>query len=477
MQMREDPQTANIIELNLDWSQLIKVVITSGLSQVPYAGQLLSGIVGVLWPKPNQPDTWNQIKGQVEALVNHRMEQEAWNRLSQKLTGLYRAYGAYMLAIESRSKKAIRGHWITLENSLRVETPAFQLSPYQVVLLPLFAQCATLHLSHLRDLSIHGVDWGMTQKYVDLMKSDMRQIHGEYRDYTTKTFEDAVKHREDITKPDYHTVQPFRSVNTLVRYLTLAALDSRDRWPDFFEGQKVVKPLAREIFTDPAGTTTGQSRSIPPKNRPPMATQPITRIKAWGYNNFDAIQVFYPPGGGPGGVTETPRMGTGGGAVEFDVGIEADNPIVKAAARAGDYIHQVQFWRKKGPQDRPDHNAGGRAQEGGAWTEYRCKHHIVSSVYATGIGQPGNPAAELIIFGFRDDTQPKTFTLEEWEFLYVHSMQDLSVREFLGEFAPAALLESTDLEALETSWSAARAAYWSEMEAFVTSVKERESLD
>src|SRR5581483_3288808 len=96
MQMREEPEIASI-DLNLDWSQMLKVVVTFGLSKVPYAGELIAGIVGVLWPKPAEPDRWAQIKEQVEALVNHKLERYVWENMVAWLKGFYRSTAKFLV--------------------------------------------------------------------------------------------------------------------------------------------------------------------------------------------------------------------------------------------------------------------------------------------------------------------------------------------------------------------------------------------
>src|SRR5438105_8995822 len=81
VQMRSDSDgdlsSISLIELNFNWSQLLKVAVTFGLQQVPYAGGLISGIVGVLWPV-DKPDVWTEIKQRAEELVNRKLEEAIW---------------------------------------------------------------------------------------------------------------------------------------------------------------------------------------------------------------------------------------------------------------------------------------------------------------------------------------------------------------------------------------------------------------
>ncbi|MFL6214191.1 MAG: insecticidal delta-endotoxin Cry8Ea1 family protein [Blastocatellia bacterium] len=472
-----DLSSINLIELNFNWSQLLKVAVTFGLQQVPYAGGLISGIVGVLWPV-DKPDVWAEIKQRAEELVNRKLEDAIWKEMAAYLNGFNEALKIYLTLTrtprEKQDLEAIKRRWEAIENNFVTVKPLFQVSPHQVLLLPLFAPFATLHLTLLRDAAFDGLRWGLLPGTVEQIRKRLRETQEDYRSYTTKIYEDEFKYREGITKENFRAVEPFRSVNTFVRVMTLTVLDFRDRWPDFLVEKPVVKSLPREIFSDPAGTTAPNSGSRPPKNRPPMATRPIERIQAWGYQNLDAIQVFYPAGGAPDGSDRTPRMGTRGGSDSPPDGgnwsLKPPNlPISVVDVRSGDYVHQLGFVVKGRSL-----NVGGRSP-GGQSVRFSCDGHILSSVYITGTNQDDrNPAAECIIFGFRYP-EVQTFTLAEQEFLYVHSLEDPETGDPMGALSLTGEPdESIDAQDLETRWRAARAEYWSQVNAQAAAVQERE---
>jgi hypothetical protein len=83
-----------------------------------------------------------------------------------------------------------------------------------------------------------------------------------------------------------------------------------------------------------------------------VPTQPISQITVWGWDRIDAVQLSYPPGGGPGGVTTTARMGDQDGDSNgppyggiFNV---SSNPVTIAAGLSGSILNAFTFTFKNG---------------------------------------------------------------------------------------------------------------------------------
>ncbi|KAF5687858.1 twin-arginine translocation pathway signal [Fusarium denticulatum] len=68
-------------------NEVTKVVICAALSDVPFIGSLVSGLLDTFWP--GDTDIWDSIKGKVEALVDEKIQQHEATTLKQKLHGIY----------------------------------------------------------------------------------------------------------------------------------------------------------------------------------------------------------------------------------------------------------------------------------------------------------------------------------------------------------------------------------------------------
>ncbi|KAF5547696.1 twin-arginine translocation pathway signal [Fusarium mexicanum] len=68
-------------------NDVTKVVVCAALSDVPFIGSLLSGLLDTFWPGGS--DIWDSIKGKVEALVDEKIQQHEATTMKQKLHGVY----------------------------------------------------------------------------------------------------------------------------------------------------------------------------------------------------------------------------------------------------------------------------------------------------------------------------------------------------------------------------------------------------
>ena len=58
---------------DIDWDNLAKTVITTGLGEIPYVGSSLSSLADILWPSGD--DVWKEIKDKVEALIKEKISE------------------------------------------------------------------------------------------------------------------------------------------------------------------------------------------------------------------------------------------------------------------------------------------------------------------------------------------------------------------------------------------------------------------
>ena len=109
----------------------------------------LTTFIGILWP--NEPeDPWDKIKDRTEKLINDRLDQDAFQRLKQRLAGIKDVLTDYnqIMSEEIDASKKYNQFQITDEKFVG-EIPSFQEGTHARTLLPLFMQCANLHLLFL----------------------------------------------------------------------------------------------------------------------------------------------------------------------------------------------------------------------------------------------------------------------------------------------------------------------------------------
>lgn len=132
--------------------------------------------------------------------------------------------------------------------------------------------------------------------------------------------------------------------------------------------------LTREIFTDPMGQ--GVSPDIPFRITTPAPKQLPTTIDAWSGKFMKAIQLTYPQGGGPGGVTQTPKYGSHEAATThrtYNTG--ANNPIVKVDVTFGEWVNTMLFYYADGTQS---DTLG--SDRGGSFNFWAPTNEVLSSI-------------------------------------------------------------------------------------------------
>ena len=72
---------------DIDWNNAAETVIQIGLGEVPVAGGILSGLVGIFWPS-SEEDVWGSIKDRVSTMIDTKMASYAYTEIDAKLAGL-----------------------------------------------------------------------------------------------------------------------------------------------------------------------------------------------------------------------------------------------------------------------------------------------------------------------------------------------------------------------------------------------------
>lgn len=387
------------LQPSFNWNYDAEVLMATLLSMVPEVGSILSGLVYIFWPSSGQ-DVWTQVEQQTAQLIQQQISQQVFQQVVDTLTGLQSVLNDYLLELNTGDLDEIRDYWTAADVAFDENLPAFQEPGYQLLLLPLFAQVANLELSLLRDGVLFGAEWGWNQKQVETVQTKLTQNISEFQTYAEDWYQQGYNQVVLGTQQNYHKCEPFLSVNGYVRQMTLSVLDFMNLWPylDPSVYPNTATPyLDREIYSDPVGTCD-DSGAI---NLPTPPTQPILQMTIWGGDRIDAAQLTYPAGGGPGGVTQTSRMGDqNGGTNQPPYGgvftLSDTVQVVEVGGFSGDILNAFSFTLSDGTQT----GKLGGGNPGGTAFSFSYPGQIMSSLHINGISDAYG-TADCAVFGFK----------------------------------------------------------------------------
>lgn len=189
----------------LDVIEIFKNSLGFALNFIPEVGGVVSFLVRLLWPSPKQ-DVWGQIKDKVEELIDEKLDDEAFARVSTIVSGMNLSLKKYLTLVNGASPEEITSLIITINDDFIREGPEFQQKGHEYILFPLFSVFASLHMTFLRDVLLHHKDNLSTHMY-DSLKSEMKEYKKQYSDYLTQT----VKNQREILEKNSPLVGQHRT--------------------------------------------------------------------------------------------------------------------------------------------------------------------------------------------------------------------------------------------------------------------------
>jgi delta endotoxin, N-terminal domain len=392
----------------VDPNDAAKTVVATALGEIPEVGALLEALVEIFWPE-SENDVWDQIEQKVEALVQRDLSDSVYRETQSDLTGLMNVLNDYTEnAKPGHSAEVTSEYWHSAQTQFHASIPRFQTSGYEVLLLPLWAPAANMHLGLLRDGVLFGRDWGWNDADWNSALKLLQNSISDYTAWAPRIFGLGMAGALAQGGVDYHKCQPFRAGNQYRRQMIPAVLDLAARWP-YFDTTRYKPPipagdlhLGREIFTDPVGTADDSGLFVLPQQPP---AQPISQITVWSEPNLiDAVEVTYPVGGGPDKVTQTARMGSlAGTGTSHVVAVQPGNPITGVSVWAGDVVQGLSFTFKDGSTSPHFGSSGGSRSDFSFYEEDdqgRKTWHILSSIYVNGASAYYR-CADTMVFGFQ----------------------------------------------------------------------------
>lgn len=364
-------------QYSVDWNNVALQAITLGLDEIPVVGGILSHLFAAFWPQSGV-DVWAEIKQNVQTLIGQDISKEVYTNVQDRLgsasqsSGLVGNLQDYLGSINPDPSKNNgmnpEDTWNNADGEFTNALGDFQAkgSGYELLLLPLFAQFANLHLSLLRD----GVEKGWVND--SYLQGRIQQYTG----WAETTYQTGYQSRQAANKG-------FNYLNQYVQAMQVGVMNFRETWP-YFDPTKYPPPVKVTFTNQTYFSITGQlGRSSGDYTLPATPAGDVTNIDVYwlldncdNYNLLLGTQVNYtgaqqPYQGVPiGGAVLSP-----GQSCDPDVydscnykqgaGVGADNPVV---AVSGVYestggVYAVDFVYKDGTStgQTPDQSGANQA--------------------------------------------------------------------------------------------------------------------
>ncbi len=445
---------------DFDWNNTARTAVATGLKFIPEAGEILSALVDIFWPE-TEVDVWDEVKEQVETLIDQKIGAFAYQQVNDDLAGLKNSTILYLNALKNGNIENIKVQWIVTRNSFAVALPHFQSPEYKVPLLGMFAQFGNMYLAILRDGAANGKGWGMNDAEHAQLVGDLQSTIKDFRKYTEETFYVGRQiafyqyNKAIVEKPKTweRDCTYFAIVNAYDREMTLTVLDHMNTW-EYFDTTKYPDgadvELTREIYSDPMGTCVDSNairlHQVAPADFP-------TNVTVWANDRINAVQVTYPAGGGPDGITKTERMGSASGSNKPPLGgtfnISPDNPITKVYVSWGDVVEAMEFEFSDGSKT---HRLGKLSGDNHHTWSYELES--LSRIHINARSKFYDNA-ENVILGFKFRQSPSS-VMDTVRSLYIKSPNVRSAAEYakvLPNTATPAVLITEELKS-------ARKAHW-----------------
>lgn len=452
-------------DYDIDYNNAARIIVSTCLGKIPEVGFVLSAMVNIFWPSSHK-DVWSEIKERVEELINEKISNLVYQQVQDDLTGLKNNLDEYLwAAAHSQLPTYISEKYNVVLGDFLQQLPNFQSKGYEVLLLPLFAQFANLHLSLLRDGVLYGAGWGWTESIQQHNRQQIRETIRLYEDYAEKTYSNGLEDTKKKAPSNKHFTEPLNTINKYVRNMTLTVLDFKRMW-QYFDPVDYPTPvkiyLDREIYSDAVGTADNSG----PINLPTPPVQPISKIVVWAWDRIDACQLDYPSGGGPGGATQTQRMGdASGGSSEpphggvFD--LNSRGSIVQVKTRTGDILNAWWFVFSDGSTS----NMLGGNYPGGSDSTFSYTDEILSSIKIMGISRFYG-SADCAVFGFKYLRETKLPEPSLLRTIYIASpkrVEPKEIAELFGVQDTERAEKEIQVWAKDYHWDALRKRHWANM--------------
>ncbi len=280
----------------------IKAGLVFAIEQFPIVGQSLSAIMAVVL---GVNDTWDMIKDKTEQLINQQFDTTIFNVMKANLEGIQNNLSEYILEVRNApddplllpQQMAIAQKYAIAQAAFHQFIPSYKLEGFNLLLLPLYAQMANLHLALHREGCLHGGAWGWTAQALQGHKASMARVIKDHEDYVELWYQKGLADRQNARYAN--AAQRFTAIYGFMREMTLSVLEYKECWPYFDPAHpRPAQPIFnydRELYSNAFGHSGG--KAVEPGDVP---EERITKIKIWEHkvgdpdqSLIDTVQVWY----------------------------------------------------------------------------------------------------------------------------------------------------------------------------------------
>ncbi|MCR8964201.1 insecticidal delta-endotoxin Cry8Ea1 family protein [Brevibacillus halotolerans] len=242
--LRKDPfRRMTIQELTNEWTEwkenspslftpAIVGIVTGFLLEAlkkEAKARLLQFLHNLLFPGSSTL-TMEEILRATEQFVKQQLDTTTWNRVSGELEGLENNIRTFNDQVDDFLQNrigieptAIIDSVNTMQQLFVNRMPQFKIRGYEVLLLPLYAQAATLHLTFIRDVIIHADDWNIPSAQLNTYKGYLKRYVAEHSNYCLTTYDTEFKAR-------FYPRATLRNMVEFKTFMTLNVLDFVSIW-------------------------------------------------------------------------------------------------------------------------------------------------------------------------------------------------------------------------------------------------------
>ncbi|MBT2576149.1 pesticidal crystal protein [Bacillus sp. ISL-8] len=230
---------------------------------VPLASQsfgIISRLIGILWPGP---DPFAALIVLVEELIDRRITDRVRDAALIELKGLKGIMELYQTRLKTwldckntvgcnneKNREVLVQQYRIVDNFFVQNMPKFSETNFEILLLPVYAQAANMHLMLLRDADYFSAEW---QLGPDEIRDNYIRLQGLIRQYKDHC---VTFYNQGLNQFNRSNAQEWVRFNRFRTDMTLTVLDLAILFPNYDPRRyplAVKTELTREIYTDPVG--------------------------------------------------------------------------------------------------------------------------------------------------------------------------------------------------------------------------------
>ncbi|MCC8371364.1 MAG: insecticidal delta-endotoxin Cry8Ea1 family protein [Rickettsia endosymbiont of Pseudomimeciton antennatum] len=483
-----DKITTSTLTDQTDVINNIRATILYGFGEIPYVGNFLALLIGLFWPS-SEESIWDEIKAQVERLIDTKIDEAIYALVNGFLIGLGDNLKAFLQTVKLGDPALMSQNFVACHNLFVNELPQFQLqiNDTQKQLLPLFVQFANLHLALLRTgvLNADKMNWPKDVRM--LYTNIITQTIKDYGDYTNKMYQEIQDEADICPISDPNYVAQFYFGNECRRKYQISVLDFSFLFP-FYDPvnypNKVDVKLPRVVYMGPIGSNyeAGVEVSVDIPRRTYTILPPTSFSLYSGGGQYDCgyaggvvgYTVRYPGPHGPWGFQNCfeGRYQSDDGNIYVECQDSDHGPItsvntwqhdpypIRDGTMSTEFLYSLQLVHKDGYCEPL---AGGCSDSRLPNTTFTLPNHILVDICLESYSE-NSGAVACILLGFQLENMGHNIDGESlMRAYYVHSINELSRSELLATFQQNVKMEQV-IDTKLQEWQESRKAFWSDCE-------------